>query len=76
MKWHIMPTDWGMGTQNQWHESPLHPWAQFEVIRTGLAKVLVMFSKVSQGNQENWQLISKPNFGKVPKSLRRGKLSF
>ena len=45
----------------------LHLWAKFEVIQTSLAKVLVMLSKVSQGNQENWQLINKPNFGKVPK---------
>ena len=46
---------------------PLHPWTKFEVIRTSVSKVLVTFSKASQGNQENWQLISKPNFGKVPK---------
>ena len=41
------------------------PWAKFEVIQTSLDKVLVTFFKVSQGNQENWQLIREPNFGKV-----------
>ena len=35
------------------------------MIQISLAKVLVTFAKVSQGDQENRQLIREPNFGKV-----------
>ena len=54
--------EYGYGYSKSMASVPLHPWEKFEVIRTSLDKVLVTFFKVSQ---ENWQLIRKPNFGKV-----------
>ena len=61
-----MPTNRGMGTQNQWHDPP-YPLGKFEVIQTNLAKFFDTFVKANQGNQENWQIISMPIFGKVSK---------
>ena len=58
---------YGYGYSKSMARLPLHPWKKFEVIQTSLAKVLVTFAKVGQGNQENWQLISNANFGEVPK---------
>ena len=57
----------GMGTQNQWHDSPYTLGQSLKSFRQVLLRFWTHLPKSVKEIKKNRQIISTPHFGKVPK---------